>query len=404
MRIAVFGLDCLPGASTASEQLVNNAAALARSGIEVDLMVQPHDADTRPPRERAAAIAEFYGLPSDAFDSGLNLVEIPVPSWLRGNAKRAAFSFLVRRACRRSDYDLVYVRDLFTLAVAVTSGKPVVFDTYRVDINTSRRHRIWRSYCYRGGALIGVVAHSQMARRPFLDIGFAPERVLAAHNGFSPGIMEPALTTREAREKLGLPIGKKIAVYTGHVNRAKGVETLIAAAKWSTDILYLLVGAIPGSDSERWAQRLIAESRADNVRCIARVAPSKVPTYMYAADCLIIPPAASPLEKYGRTVLPIKTFLYLAAGKPVVAADLPDTREVLTDGRNACLVPPDDPRATADAVNALLSDPARIQRLSAAAREDSRSYTWDSRAARISRFLHERLASLSDGSAGHRRH
>ena len=101
MRIATFGLDCLPAVTTASEQLVNNAAALARSGIEVDLMVQPHDADTRPPRERAAAIAEFYGLPSDAFNSGLNLVEIPVPSWLRGNAKRAAFSFLARRKTLR---------------------------------------------------------------------------------------------------------------------------------------------------------------------------------------------------------------------------------------------------------------------------------------------------------------
>jgi len=41
---------------------------------------------------------------------------------------------------------------------------------------------------------------------------------------------------------------------------------------------------------------------------------------------------------------PLKLFEYMAARVPIVASDLPSTREVLTPGENALLVPSNDPR------------------------------------------------------------
>ena len=46
----------------------------------------------------------------------------------------------------------------------------------------------------------------------------------------------------------------------------------------------------------------------------------------------------------------MKTFSYLAAGRPIVAPDLPDLREVLRHNENALLVPPDDVDAAAAAI------------------------------------------------------
>ena len=55
----------------------------------------------------------------------------------------------------------------------------------------------------------------------------------------------------------------------------------------------------------------------------------------------------------------------MAAGVPIVASDLPSIREVLTDGDNALLVPPDDPDALASAIRRLLVNPGLADRLRA---------------------------------------
>ena len=68
---------------------------------------------------------------------------------------------------------------------------------------------------------------------------------------------------------------------------------------------------------------------------------------------------------------PLKVFEYMAAGKPVLASDIPALREILRDGETALLLPPGEPEAWAAALGAR----ARAVFLS--------EYTWDARAARI---------------------
>ena len=60
---------------------------------------------------------------------------------------------------------------------------------------------------------------------------------------------------------------------------------------------------------------------------------------------------------------PLKLFDYMAAGVPIVASDLPSIREVLTDGDNALLMPPDDPVALAATIRRLLVNPGLADRL-----------------------------------------
>ena len=64
---------------------------------------------------------------------------------------------------------------------------------------------------------------------------------------------------------------------------------------------------------------------------------------------------------------PLKVFEYMAAGKPILASDIPALREILRAGETA-----------------LLRDPGRAAALGARAREVFLSeHTWDARAARI---------------------
>jgi glycosyltransferase involved in cell wall biosynthesis len=73
----------------------------------------------------------------------------------------------------------------------------------------------------------------------------------------------------------------------------------------------------------------------------------------------------------------------MAAGTPIVASDLPTVREVLTDGDNALLVPPEDAASMAAAIRRLLVNPGLADRLRRTAYEQVQALTWDARAARI---------------------
>ena len=78
--------------------------------------------------------------------------------------------------------------------------------------------------------------------------------------------------------------------------------------------------------------------------------------------------AGCALGVFGRSpkaarVIPNKAYQALACGTPLVTADTPAARELLTDGESALLVPPGDPEALADALRRLRDDGALMDRI-----------------------------------------
>ena len=84
---------------------------------------------------------------------------------------------------------------------------------------------------------------------------------------------------------------------------------------------------------------------------------------------------------------PLKLFEYMAAGRPIVASDLPSIGEVLRDGENAVLVEPGNPQAFVAGLQRIKDDTALAGRLAAQAAEDVRDYTWARRAERLETLL-----------------
>jgi len=395
LRIGYTCHDAFPSTTTNTQQIFWTTSEVARLGHAVDVHVPAlgGGADAR------AAIARHYGSPGGAIPDTLRFVATGSSAALTTAAK-ARFDLRAPWRFSRRTHDLVWTRDPLAFATALQFRVPAVFETYRPDYATSARFKPWRVATIGHSRrmrwigehrLAGVIAHSTLARDAFVEAGVPAERVLVAHNGFAPALMEPCLSRAEARQLLGLSAEAPLVVYTGHVGPHKGTATLVALAAALPDIHLIIVGAADEAE-RRWIAEIAGQAGARNVTAVPRVHLADVARYLYAADCLLIPPTGEPLTRYRRTVLPMKVFSYLAAGRPILAPALPDLQDVLTHDETACLVPPDDTAVAAAALRDLLLDSQRAGRLAAAALAASREFTWETRARTISSALQTWLA------------
>jgi glycosyltransferase involved in cell wall biosynthesis len=167
-------------------------------------------------------------------------------------------------------------------------------------------------------------------------------------------------------------------MYTGHLHKGKGVQTLIQAAADIDGSVYVVGGY---EDDIRWIQSSVTVP--ENVQFTGLIKPAAMPAYQVASDILVAP-YTSDARDY---ISPLKLFEYMAAGKPIVTTTKPVLKEVVTHGENALLAEPGDPASLAERVTSLATDPDRQTALGTQARKDVEQYTWERRAARILAFI-----------------
>ena len=113
----------------------------------------------------------------------------------------------------------------------------------------------------------------------------------------------------ELREKLDLPVDKKLVLFAGRFVKAKGVEVMIAAMKsLPPDVELVLVGE--GAEEATYRQLITQQANAKD-RFHLRPATSEVEDYYRCCDVFAM---TSLYEPFGQTILEA-----LASGLPVVA-------------------------------------------------------------------------------------
>jgi len=122
---------------------------------------------------------------------------------------------------------------------------------------------------------------------------------------------------------------------------------------------------------------------ADRLHLLGSVAD--VPTFLSGLDIAVLP---SRSEGMSNALLE-----YMAAGRPVVATAVGAAAELIDDGVHGLLVPPNDARKLAEAIDRLLKNPGLAKHMGDAARRRVRERY--SREAMVERFtdFYERLSA-----------
>jgi glycosyltransferase involved in cell wall biosynthesis len=182
-------------------------------------------------------------------------------------------------------------------------------------------------------------------------------RARVVRQGIDTAKVRAAAPARDAmRETLGVPSGVLLVGTVANLRATKGYPDLMHAARMVLDeledVMFVSVGRGP-LESELRAMHAQLElgdrfqllgHRPDGVRV------------MSAFDIFCLP---SHYEG-----LPLALMEALALGLPVVATRVGGLAELVTDGRDAVLVPPRDPEQLAAALLALLRDPRRRAEMS----------------------------------------
>lgn len=391
MKITILSDEHFPHVGADTLVIMSTASALGALGADVELVTPWMWRRHRSTEE----LFEHYGVKP-------TFRVVRLPSWPPPDRTLRLEKFMhglvgpLHAALRKSD--VVHSRDLLPLLLARAANLPWSFETYR----RHSQEKPWLPPVTRRLGLkraLGAIAHSPAAAEDLVKLGFDPDAVIVARPGHDPAHFSPRLDKRNARKLCGLEITPKIVGYVGAMGRTKGTDDIVDLAGRLPEAEFILVG---GSAAEIEVMRTTLESRRlTNVRLMGHRPPAEVIQYLYAADVLFVPAIikntfSGSLSQYlPLNILPgtpLKLYNYLAAGRPIVSADQPHTRDLLRHEKTALMVPPQDGDAGAQAIRRILDDSTLAKRLATNARNEARGYTWEKRAKKILAFYERRLS------------
>lgn len=168
-------------------------------------------------------------------------------------------------------------------------------------------------------------------------------------------------------------------LFLGRLEKRKGFQYLLEAfarvRMLIPDARLLVAGAYSKEDKEPF----VLQARRDGihgVQFIGYVAEELKPQLFHSCDVCCVP--STGFESFGIVLLEA-----MAAGRPLVASNIPGYRCVMTDGREGLLVEPGDPDALASALIRLLRDPEMRARMGAQGKETARNFAWEKVAAQV---------------------
>lgn len=230
-----------------------------------------------------------------------------------------------------------------------------------------------------------IVGNAQALKDELVARGIQPDKIVIIPNGVDAEKFNPNNSGAEIREKYGIGKDDIVVSFVGSFGPWHGAEVLAQAAakvvKANSHVKFMFVGDGGGLPK---VQSIIRESGVEsNTIYTGVVKQNEAPYYLAASDILVSPqipnPDGSPF--FGS---PTKLFEYMASGKAIVASNLDQMGQILSDNNTALLTTPGSADEVTDCIIRLAQDDKLRKILGENAREEAvKKYTWNTHVAKI---------------------
>lgn len=167
---------------------------------------------------------------------------------------------------------------------------------------------------------IKIVAISQALKDFVVEkYGLSSDGILVAHDGVFLEDFEKVKDSKEFLKKKYLNLNKDsfVALYSGSLQKGKGSELILEAAKQLPEIHFVIIGN--GDFFEK--------NKLSNLIFIGHQKQSAIPYYLKSADLLLLPNTKE--LNYHQFTSPLKLFEYMASGVPIASSSSSSINEIL---------------------------------------------------------------------------
>jgi phosphatidylinositol alpha-mannosyltransferase len=320
-------------------------------------------------------------------DAGVRIVGRPVRVPYRGTVAPISFSpgawRRIRSAMRSFDPDLIHAHEPLTPStsmLAVLAAEAPVVATFHASLDRSRLMEL------AGPALRQVSGRIDAAIAVSDAAASFVRRVVRVPLEIVPNGVDVRAFSDPGRPVEGLPAGPKI-LWVNRLDPQKGFEIMLRAFEQIASEVGEVHLLVAGDGRDRVLLRSLPGDLRRRILRLGTVPHEALPRYHAAADVFVSP--ATGQESFGIVLVEA-----MAAGVPVVASDIEGYREVVRDGVDGLLIPPNDPNALAAAIRRVLSEPELAAALKAAGRSRAQAFSWQAVAPRLE-AVYDRVLSAT---------
>lgn len=195
---------------------------------------------------------------------------------------------------------------------------------------------------------------------PYISkLGINLEKTFVITRGVDINIFKPREAKNSLKAELGITPEDTVVLYVGRLDKGKGVEYLLQAARYIISQYTNLKFLIVGDGSLRSTYEKLAEPRTDQILFTGfRV---DIPDLMNISDMLVLPSLS---EGAANVVMEAS-----ASGLPVIASEVGEVPKIIEDSRTGILVKPYDVTGIVNAIRTLVENPALAQEMRKAGRK-----------------------------------
>lgn len=388
MKIAYIDPHPVPGLTPSTMQMLQTVDGMGQAGMDVTLItpVSPVTVKQVLGRELSGNVKLM-----PQFD--------PRRKWYFPFSTHKPFFWQAKKILKREKFDALLVRNLKLADYLLKQnlGVKIYFETHEIfaqnfkeehpDFSASdaRKYKLLREREHRVyNHAAGVFALTSLLVEDIKrDYGAKNTRFCILPDGFDPALADAA---REKFEQVGRQPGPPRVLYLGSLHPWKGVNTLVEAmAKVPPPTECWIAGGEPHR-IEELKQQATQLGVADRIQFLGKIPPLERFDLIAQADICALPLTETSIAS--RYTSPLKLFEYMAMGKPIVAADLPSIREVLSHGEEALLFSVGAAEKMAVAIAKFVDDLSLCQRVGQLAKYRSLEFSWEKRGKVVASFVH----------------